>query len=87
MEHPTWGAGHRTQTCPSCLWEGSRGGRVSLSVGRVVTIRRLPSQRIRLEPGRPKREDNDRANKNRDRDQYLEWIVAEHSRHFSPPWS
>lgn len=42
---------------------------------------------IRLEPGRPKREDNDRAKKNCDGYQHLEWIVAEHSRHFSPPWS
>ena len=41
----------------------------------------------RLKPRRPKREDNDRAKKNRDRNKHLEWIFAEHSSHVSPPWS
>jgi hypothetical protein len=41
----------------------------------------------RLEPSRPKREDNDCAKKIRDGDQHLEWIFAEHSSHFIPPWS
>jgi hypothetical protein len=38
------------------------------SVGGWVKLRHQASQRIRLEPSRPKREDNDHADKNRDGD-------------------